>query len=259
MKLERVLKIYNDSFWNILFIVIAYFVIVGTFLYFKKQTDEDDAWYTFRNVIKRKLAESFVLIFMTMCVITILNNAFSINVLSLINISQSWKIFVGIWLGISIVSGKRFYDKCRFRGNLHEIRYGEYKAYAEIIMLDEINRYEAEYMLQTEMLGILKNLTPVSLIPLVAGYILEGKDIKVDWNWYTIAFVMFLFVYFFALWKCYSNMKFFKLRAVAVQNELRDVQYKKEKESSEKEECKNKKSKNLLVCNTHCNKDISLS
>lgn len=232
MKLERVLKIYNDSFWNILLIIIAYFVIVGMFLYFKKQTDENDAWYTFGNVIKRKLAESFVLILMTMCVITILNDAFSINVLSLINISQSWKIFVGIWLGISIVSGKKFYDKCWFRRNLNEIKYGECKVYAEIIMLDEINRYEAQYMLQKEMLGILKNLTPVSLIPLVAGYILEDKDIKVDWNWYTIAFVVVLFVYFFALWKCYSNMKFFKLRVVEVQSELRDVQYKKE--SSEK-------------------------
>lgn len=255
MDFEGVLKIYNALFWDILLIVIACIFVVGLFLYSKMRTEDDDAWYTFENILKRKLAESFVLIFMTVCVITILNNAFSIDVLKLINISQSWKSFVGIWLGICIVSGKRFYDRCRFRGNLYEIKYGEYKAYAENIMLDEINRYEAQYVLQTEKLGILKNLTPVSLIPLVAGYILEGKDIKVDWNWYTIAFVVVLFVYFFALWKCYSNMKFFKLRVVEVQNKLRDVQYKKEKESIEKEMSKNKRSKNLLVCN----KDVSLS
>jgi len=36
------------------------------------------------------------------------------------------------------------------------------------------------FKLQNEKLGILKSLTPVSLIPLVAGYILEVKNITVN-------------------------------------------------------------------------------
>ena len=49
-----------------------------------------------------------------------------------------------------------------------------------------------------------------------------------DWNWYTVAFVSILFVYFYNVWKCYKNMELWKLRIEKVKEELRDMQYNKE-------------------------------
>jgi hypothetical protein len=91
-----------------------------------------------------------------------------------------------------------------------------------------IERYNANYVIQAEKLGILKSLTPISLLPLIAGYILEGKNIEVNWNWYTIAFFTILVLYLYNLWKCYKNMKFWKLQMVEIQNELRDIQCKED-------------------------------
>jgi len=146
-----------------------------------------------------------------------------------LDLSQYWKIIFSIWIIKCFFSGKKLYEALNFFEFLRKVRDGEYRHTSpENIMISEMERYNSNYTLQVERLGILKSLAPISLLPLIVGYVLEGKNIVVDWNWYTVALFSILFIYFYNVWKCYSNMKFWKIRAGEVQTQLRDMQFEKE-------------------------------
>lgn len=205
-------------------------IVIGFSLYSKMKNDGDNKWYNYEYVIKKKLMEMLVFVIMFFILIIFLNEAFSIDILVLLQLSQCWKFIFSIWIAKNICSGKKLYDWLNFNNFMQRVKEGEYKyATPENIMMDIIDSYNSNYILQNEKLGILKSLTPISLIPLIAGYILEGKNITVNWNWYTVAFFAILFLYFYNLWKCYKNMKFWKIRACEIQKELRHIQYKNEK------------------------------
>ena len=170
----------------------------------------------------------FIIAFMFEILKVLLKDAFPINIFSLLD-GRYWKIIFSIWMIKNIFSGKDLYKELNFDDLLRKTREKKYNYTSpENIMVNKIERYNMSYTMQAEKLGILKSLTPISLLPLIAGYVLEGKNISVDWNWYTVAFVSILFVYFYNVWKCYKNMELWKLRIEKVKEELRDMQYNKE-------------------------------
>lgn len=223
--IEKAISLYNDCFGLFMKFVILVFIIIGIMLYIKMKNEDSLKWYSFLCVIKKKLFEMSCFAIMTWILIVFLNDAFSIDMLSLLNAPQYWKIIFSVWVVGNIHSGMRLYDWLNYTDFLDEVKTGKYPYKSpEKIMLDMMDRYNAKYLLQTERLGILKSLTPISLIPLIAGYVLEGKNVNVDWNWYTVAFFTILFLYFFNVWKCYKNMQFLKKRLIEIQKELRDIQ-----------------------------------
>lgn len=222
-----IVRLYNISFWSIFFIIIFSLTYIGITLYLKMKNDEeDDEWYYFAYAIKKKLIEMFVSSLFIGFLILFLYESFSINVMNLLHVLQYWKLIVGIWIVANIISGKKLYDRLNFRQYIRKVKRGEYThTTPENIMLEIIDTYNCNYALQVERLGILKSLTPISLIPPITGYILEGKNIAVDWNWYTAAFFGILFIYFYNLWKTYKNMQFWKIRTLEIQKEIRDIQW----------------------------------
>lgn len=225
INIESIIKIYNNCFETILFLIIFYLICMAINLHSKMKEGKDEKWYNFMYVVKKKLMEMIVFAMFVLVFCIFINESFSINIVRNSYVCQYWKIIFSIWIIKNILSGKKLYDKFSFSDFIQKVKRGEYRhASPENIMLDIIDRYNFNYTLQSERLGILKSLTPISLIPLIAGYILEGKDIAVDWNWYTVAFFGILFLYFYQLWRCYKNMQFWKVRALEVQKELRDVQ-----------------------------------
>lgn len=224
------MKLYNKCFGSIVSVILFSLIAMGFILYSKVKSDGEEKWYSFEYVIKKKLTEMFVFAIMVLILIIFLNETFSIDILVLLHISQYWKFIFSIWVVKNIYSGKKLYDWFNFNDFLQRVKDGKYRdTTPENIMMDIIDRYNSNYILQNEKLGILKSLTPISLIPLVAGYILEGKNITVNWDWYTVVFFAILFLYFYYVWKCYKNMKFWKMRVLEIQKELRQIQYKNEK------------------------------
>ncbi len=204
-------------------------MFIGIVLYSKKKNDDDKKWYSFREALKREVMQMIAFGFIVYFLMFFLNEAVSINVVELLKLSKWWKIIFGIWIIVHIISGKELYDKLNFNDFLREVKNGNHSYTTPVnIFMNIIERYNANYVIQAEKLGILKSLTPISLLPLIAGYILEGKNIEVNWNWYTIAFFTILVLYLYNLWKCYKNMKFWKLQMVEIQNELRDIQCKED-------------------------------
>jgi hypothetical protein len=198
---------------------------MGITLYSKMKGDGDKDWYSFVVVLKREIIQMMALGFIIFFLVYFLNESFSINVVELLQVIKYWKIIFGIWILLHMISGKELYNKINFSDFLQQVKDDKRKfTTPEKTFLDIIERYNANYIIQVEKLGILKSLTPISLLPLIVGYIIEGKDISVNWNWYTVVFFAILFLYLYNLWKCYKNMKFWKLYTVEVQKELRDIQ-----------------------------------
>ncbi len=228
IKIQKAINMYNSYFWLVILITFLAIVSIGGNLYLKREND-DGKWYSFRAVLKREVIQMIVFGFIVYSLFVFLKEGVSINVVELLQLSEWWKIIFGIWIMVHIISGKELYRKLRFSGFLKEVKNGDYKYTNPVnVFMDIIERYNANYIIQTEKLGILKSLTPISLLPLIAGYILEGKNIKVNWNWYTIAFFTILAFYLYNLWKCYKNIKFWRLRMVEIQRELRDFQIKED-------------------------------
>ena len=84
----------------------------------------------------------------------------------------------------------------------------------------------------------LKSLAPVSLLPVIAGYIFEGKEMNIDWNSYTIVLIGGLLVYLYSLWKCNRDMEEWKRRGLDIREDLMKVEYNKDKPQREVEELK---------------------
>ena len=226
INIKKVIKLYNNYFGAVLSLVIISLIFVAFSLYLKNKNESDEKWYCFVYTLKKKLIEMLVMLLFTWILILFLNETFSIDLIKMIHLSKYWKLIFGIWVWLNIVSGKKLYDRLNFSDFIQKVKKGNYRYTSpENIMLEIIDRYNANYVLQVERLGILKSLTPISLIPLIAGYVIEGKNIEIDWNWYTVVFFAILFIYFYNLWKCYKNIQFWKIRVLEVQKELRNVQY----------------------------------
>lgn len=231
--LQRTLEIYNDFFIVIILCIII--VMIGKWFILKNQKDkkENEKWYSYNTVLKNEITQLMVQAIILIFLIIFLKEAFNIDVLYLVQFNRFWKLFIGIWIVFHIKSSKSLYNRLVFHDFLDNVRYGKYPYTSpENIYLNNLDEYQINYELEFEKLGILKSLAPVSLIPLLAGYILEGKSIAVSWNWYTVAFFSILFLYFYKLWKVYEYLKIWKWKKLQTQKELRILQY-KEKENKE--------------------------
>lgn len=225
---EMVWRIF-DTFLNLaLTLIICFLICFCSIFYTKYKVDENERWKYFGIALRKKLL-GMIMLFVGIVFLTIfLEESFSVNIFELLHVSKWWKLLAVVWIINHIISGKKLYEEINFKYNLQEIKKREFGyRTTENIMLDIESRYNSNYVLQVERLGLLKSLTPVSLIPLIFGYILEGKELAIDWNWYTVVFFSILFIYFYNLWKCYKNMQFWKDRELEVQSALRDIQSKK--------------------------------
>lgn len=235
--LENIIMIYSNCFWGVFFLVIAYLVFVGITLYLKKKDESEKGWDNYIFVVKKKVIEVLFGTFLLLIILVFWNEIFPVNPFTLLKPALYWKILFGVWMITNIISGKKLYCELNFREYLREVRKGAYQyTTPENILMGEMEHCNLIYTLQTERLGILKSLTPISLIPLIAGYILKGKNITVDWNWYTVVFFAMIIIYFYNVWKCYSDMKFWKKRAWKIQEELRNMHVKKKSQRICKEE-----------------------
>lgn len=221
-------NLYNDNFWSIILLAIFLLACMALNLYFNKNSIEDYRLEYFVYVLKKKFTEMIVFLLIDLFLILFLTKIFYINITGLFYIFGCEKIVLGVWIIVNIFSGRRLYKELYFNDFLRKVRRGKYNYMSsKNIMLDIFDRCDANYTLQAERLGILKSLAPISLIPLFGGYILEGKDIIINWNWYTMTFFAVLFIYFYNLWMCYKNMKLWKAQLLKVQSELRNLQYEK--------------------------------
>lgn len=223
-----ILGLYNDNFSWILTTTIVALICIAINLFLKMKNEDDEKWYSFFVTSKKELLQMLMQSVIVVILIIFLWESFNIDLVSLIKIGVYWKLIIGFWIVLHLKAGRALYKKLNFYNFLDDVKRRKYYyTTPQNIFLDIIERYKTNYEFEIERLGILKSLTPVSLVPLLAGYILEGKDVIVNWNWYTIIFFVILFFYFYNVWKCYRNTKFWKLQMLEIQKELRIVESKK--------------------------------
>lgn len=218
--ISTLIKIYNKNCIWILLIVILMCVVKAFEL--KKTKEDDKRWYSYVAVLKHEAFLAVIQMVIIIILMIFVLESFNIDVLKLINLDKYLKIILGVWITLHLRTGVTLYQKLNFSDFVDEVKSGKYNyTTPENIFLDLINGYQINYEMELEKLGIFKAMAPVSLIPLLVGYILDGNSIKIDWNWYTLIIVGSLFLYICALCRSYRNVKVWKVKKLDLENELR--------------------------------------
>lgn len=224
---EIILEVYNNFFMGIILATIIALIIIAFNLKKQRDNDENKKWYSYITVIKNEIVQMIVQIIIFVFLIILLKESFYIDILYLFQFNKYWKIFFTLWIVFHLKSAKSLYSRLEFHDFIDNVIDGKYSYTSpENIYLNSIDEYQMNYELEFEKLGILKSIAPVSLIPLIAGYVLEGKNIIVNWNWYTVAIFIILFIYIYKLWKTYKYLKIWKWKKLQIHKKLRLLQHK---------------------------------
>lgn len=223
---EQVLESYNKLFPILFCAFLGFLVVRGLLLHQKK--DENSGYY--RIAIKNEVEKVIVQFLIATVIMWMLNRVFSIDISYYINIGKYWKLIAGVCVAFRTKSGIELFRRLQRLRERRRIKDGEYKYLPpEKILTHEIEWWDAQYELQGKRMDILKGLSPISILPLIAGYILEGTELIVDWKWCIGGYALGMAVYAYSLWKCYNDMREAKWKKSECRQDLLEVEYENEK------------------------------
>lgn len=159
-----------------------------------------------------------VLVFIVSIIIIVAKYCFDISIKDMLiqNSIITWVLIVAFSISIYRY-GKGMYNHIIFADSLHKIS-------SEKVLTDEgikytpsesaLNIYETSILelgqvyenLQNK-LGILKSLSPMTLLVLLLGYLVDkSKQVALDWNIYTVLVLFSLGLYGYYLYDTYKKM-----------------------------------------------------
>lgn len=155
-----------------------------------------------------ELKQTIEIILIIVFAIWILSEVFNINALRLANEYGIANTAVGIWLLYCIHDGKVV---CELVGQDNFIEEIEECRLCNSIQ-DELEYWKVwekeKYDNLSTKLDLLKSFAPVSLISLIAGYLIEhSEEVEIEWNAYLIIFVIIIGWFIFEIVNTYEKMK----------------------------------------------------
>lgn len=224
--INTIINFYNNRIFGVIAIIfITYTIFTGYNLYIQKSFDSKRSWHHFIWIIKKRFIKAFMLIIALLIILIIVNDSFSFDLFKFSYFNKYWKISISLITLINIYFGKMEYFHLQFIYFLFNIKKekNSYKSVKEYL-LNLADSYTNRYLIKEKKLDILKSLAPVSLIPLLVGYILEGNSVVINWNWYTVILINIMILYFVYICKCYIEMKFDSVILLNIKFELRDIE-----------------------------------
>lgn len=220
---EKALNIYNNIF-TILFISILFWVVIKVMTIY--QDNDKNKKMTFRvalNIGFKKLIEQLIA-FGALCFI--INMCIEISIFHLLLEYRLIKVLIGSVVVYDLWYTHKAYGRLRYDDFLDDIENGKY-AYCPTQLEYEnlIIHYQMSVELIKEKLGIIKSLTPISVITVIAGYVLKGEDIVVNWNGCTIIFVLIIILFIWSLYDNYKKLCDIKHKCLEVEKRLNKNRY----------------------------------
>lgn len=220
---EKALNLYNNLFFVIIIIIIIAVLIKGFAIF---SDNNENKKITFRVTLHsgfEKLIEQ-IIVFIVLCFI--INMCIEINVINLLLEYGLIKIIIGGIAVYDLCYSYKVYGRLRFDDFLDDIEDGKYmysptQSEYENLIID----YKTSIELIKEKLGIIKSLTPISVITVIAGYVLEGEDIVINWNGCTIVFVIFIILCIWAIYDNFKKLCNIKLKLAEVEKRLNKNKY----------------------------------
>ena len=199
---DKVLNIYNSSFNLLILFIIIGIIIKGISVY---QENDKNKKMTFRVTLHiglKKLTEQIIVFVVLQFIISV---CIDVSILHLLFEYSLLKLLVGSVAIYDLRYAYKAYGRLRFDDFLDDIEDGKYaycptKQEYENLIID----YQASYDLIKEKLAIIKSLTPISVITVIAGYVLDGEDMTINWHGRTIVFVLTIILF---VWSLYDNYK----------------------------------------------------
>lgn len=131
-------------------------------------------------------------------------------------------------VALSVYRGYVAYRNLRFYDFLDEIEQNKYDYNVSQLEYENalVNcRILTEIL--TQKIEILKSITPISIISILAPNILEGKNININWNMYTIVFIVISAFVAFLLYSYLKKLCATKQKYAAIEKRLNKYKYQK--------------------------------
>lgn len=216
------LDIYNEWFNLIIFGPICYLIFVGGRFYFNRDINYSK-WNNLTLAIQNTVSDVLVSLLFIVIVYITLTKVLNIDVLFALNFDKTWRALVSIFMlnhvKLAIDRFKR-YEHFDYRRYFRE-RYGDDRYILEL--KKEIIIYESYLTIEKEKFDYLKNIAPIPLVSLFAGFLLQGKHINIDWNSYTILFCFFIGYYCYRSYQSFRTIRSIVNKKLNIQIELNDV------------------------------------
>lgn len=216
---------YEESFLMLLVIVALYVIYIIYKLSKVNEWDKDDIVYSLKYELEKMLVEFLLVVFLIWLVYAV----FDIDILEKINIKTYGKLIFGIWLVIHLY---QFHDSIKHWNRnkyIKNVNKGKYLDPPELIFAEQIKRYKVYIDLQKEKISILKSYTPMALIVLIIGRLLDGADVNI----YIIIFFGCTFSYGYYVWRQFKKLGYLMMSKHDFEKELSELERKGSSEEKE--------------------------
>lgn len=221
----KLLNIFNSIFVLLLFSIILVIVIKGITVFLNNDKNKKKEFRVALHIGFKKIIEQ-IIAFSVLC--SIINVCIEVSIIRFLVDYRLIKLLIGSVGIYDFRYGYKAYGRIRFDDFLDDIEDGEYAYFPtrqeyENLIVD----YQVSSELVKEKLEIIKSLTPISIIPVIAGYVLKGEDIVVNWNGCTIVFVLIIILFVWFLYDNYKKLCIIRCKCAEVEKRLNKIKHEK--------------------------------
>lgn len=215
-EVHEIIQIYNDNFIQLIVFLLLVIFIVGFCLY----SNDKDRFFKYWTNIKYELIQMFVEFFLLFFLTVFLFEIFKINIITSLKFKLYGKMILGFWIGNHI---KHLYDFNKYSAiqeYISKVKNCDCGRKPDIIFKEKVKNYEFLIEDKQEELALYKSFSPVALIVLVAGKIIDS----VDMDKYIILFFCGIFFFFYKVLNCKKNLFLLRRDKYEVEIELKRYQ-----------------------------------
>jgi len=212
--LHGIIQIYNVIFIPLLISLIIIIFIALFCLFINNKDSFLDYWINIKHELIQMVAE-FLLIFI---LAFFLFEIFNINIIKTFDFDLYGNIALSFWIAYHI---KHLYDFKKYSAILKYIRKVKRHEYAknpEVIFKEDIKHYNYLIEYTQEDLALYKSFSPIPLVVLVAGKIIDS----VDMDKYITFFVYGIFLFFYKILNCRKRLLFLRRNRYEIEIALQE-------------------------------------
>ena len=209
-----IIDYFNQSFLLFLVLIVLYIFFKVYRLQTYNKWDVSDILSVFKQELEKMIVEGFLV----GALIWILHTIFKIDAIKVLNIDSYWKIILGAWIIIHLYQLNDYIRNLKTNRYIRDIKAGKYSDDAESIFLSEIERLNVKIELQKEVISIYKAFTPMALIVLFLGRLMDGAEFDI----YVTIFCLAILCYGYVVFLKFKELKNLMFRKYDYEMELKE-------------------------------------
>ena len=225
--LLKILEIISSSS-PYLFILFSLFALISLLnIYNTYQNSDKNKRLSLKTAVKIGIKNFFEKLIFSAALWLIMLMYLQIDILDFLLKHSLVMISIIITVTLSIYRGYVAYRNIRFYDFLDEIEQNKYNYNpSQLEYENALVHCRISIEILTQKIDIVKSMAPISIISILAPHILEGKNININWNLYTIVFATASAFAVFLLYNYLKKLCTLKRKHAIIEQRLNKYKYK---------------------------------